>query len=316
MYMKNLLRNVQNELRYQLYSNIIVMIVIIIFMLSCLNIYSTRISVDSNYDRFLKTYSEYKKEGMDIEEALGKPYKILEISESENVIDNILRYDFDSVGNSIKSLHPSMSINHTLSYLSILFLPLIFGIYGSVIATYDIKNRTLKLRAILSDGKTNTLAKQLAMFIVILSIILVLLFCMYIVSGFIYRNISNIEEYKPFILNSLKLTTNNFIQIGYAVISSIIFANIGYLIGTITSSTLIPTIIIGAYMFIIPNLGVYDLKNLILTLGGRIFKFTGNFQIASPIAGVNYMHYTVWLFMILLITILPTFIYNMRSKYV
>lgn len=316
MYMKNLLRNLQNELRYQLYSKIIGMIVIIIFILSCLNIYSTRVSVDSNYSRFLRTYSEYKEEEMDIEEALSKPYKILEISESGNVIENILRYDFDSVGDSIKSLHPSMSINHTLSYLAILFLPLIFGIYGAAIATYDIKNRTLKLRAILSDGKTNTLAKQLAMLIVILSTILVLLFCMYIVSGFIYRSVSNIEEYKPFILNSLEVTTNNFIQIGYAVILSIIFANIGYLIGTITRSTLVPTIVIGAYMFIIPNLGVYDLKNVIMTLGARIFKFTGNFQIASPIVGVNYMHYIVWVFIILLITILPTFIYNRTSKYV
>lgn len=315
MYMKNLLRNIQNELRYQLYSKIIAIIVIIIFILSCLNIYSTRVSVDSNYSRFLRTYSEYKEEGIDIEEALSKPYEISEISDSGSVINNILRYDFDSVRESIKSLHPSMSINHTLSYLSIIFLPLIFGIYGAAIATYDIKSRTLKLRAILSDGKTNNLAKQLAMFIVILSTISVLLFCMYIVSGFIYRSILNIEEYKPFLISSLELTTNNFVQIGYTVISSIIFANIGYLIGTITKSTLISTIVIGAYMFIIPNLGVYDLKNVLLTLGGRIFEFTGNFQIASPIVGVNYMHYIVWLFVILLITILPTLIYNSRSKY-
>lgn len=317
MYMKNLFQDIRSELLYELYSKKIFILLLIVFGLSFINLMSLNKNISTNYELFKKTTNEYIEQNINIEEELKKEANIVELENGGNIIKNVIRYDYDNLVKSIESLHPSRIVNSTLSYLTFIYIPIIFGIYGILIASYDRKYKTWKIKAILNNIKTKIIAKQISLiFITILSIMISLL-GIYIVSIFMYKNISNNNQFIQFIQENISYDIGSIVlQILFSTLIAILFSNIGFFMGVISNSSLFPSILLMIYSLLIPNLGVYDLKNIIINTGSRLFQFNGMFQLANSVGTISYSQYLFWILISIIIIALPSFVGSKRSRYV
>ncbi|MEG0051564.1 MAG: hypothetical protein RR712_05230 [Terrisporobacter sp.] len=312
--MKKILAELKKELFYQWFSNMIIVSLSVIIALSVFNIFTLNKSVFNQYNIYTQTLKHYKDNGLDINKDLSTDYKINTENNIEE-IDNILRYDFDAVSNSIEDLNPINSVNSNLSYLTFVFLPIIWGIYGAIVGSYDFKYKTLKIRSILSKNKNILLSKQLSITIVIIvnTIISVLIFSM--LSFVLYSSILSNNILKEFITFSRLNIVNSILQILFSIITSIIFSNIGLVIGMISKNALIASLTICLYNLLIPNLGVYDFKNLIMNLGGKIYTFNESFQLSLYYPIDNNFIYIIFIFIFTFILTLFCKWFKKTSKF-
>lgn len=318
MYMNNLLLNIKNEFKYQYYSKYIIGLLLILFTLICFNFVSLRNSIFSNYELFNKTALEYKNENLNIEEALKEPVNIVDLGNEGNIIDNVLRYDFENLLKSIDNIKPSKITSQMLAYLSFIFFPIIFGIYGVLVSNYDLKFRTLKLRLLFTDIKTYILSKVISISVVSIVVLFILMLVSIVISYFLYGNISSNPELSKFIDISIPLNNskNILIQILFSLFIILLFSNLGFCIGILTRNVLTSSLIICIYILIIPNLGKYDLKNTLIGIGNKLFEFSSNFQLASPIGSLTFINYFILFFIFILSILLPIIIENKRSHYI
>ena len=105
-----------------------------------------------------------------------------------------------------------------------------------------------------------------------------------------------------FILSSNNIFYNPINQLLFSMAVAIIFSNIGFILGSLTKSTLISSLIIVIYNLMIPSLGKYDLTNLIANIGSKIFEFNSSFNLFTP-KEVSYFPYIIYAFAFLIINI-------------
>ena len=286
----------------------------IIVILSVFNLFTLNKSISNQYNIYTQTLNNYKDNGLDINKALSTDYKINTKNNIEE-IDNILRYDFDEVSKAIESINPVNSVDSNLSYLTFVFLPIIWGVYGAIVGSYDFKYKTLKVRSILSKNKNILLSKQLSITIVIIlnTIISVLIFS--ILSFVLYNSILSNNILKEFVTFSRLNIVDSILQILFSIIISIIFSNIGLVLGMVSKNGLIASLTICLYNLLIPNLGIYDLKNLIMNLGSKIYTFNESFQLGLYYKIDNNYIYIIFTFAFIFMLILFCKWFNKTSKF-
>lgn len=300
--MKKILVELKKELYYQWFSKMIITSLIVIIILSILNIFSLNNSITNKYNLYTQTLKFYKEDGLDIEKALSEDYEVKSNGNIEEV-DNVLKYDHDAVSNSIESIDPINTINSSLSFLTVAFLPIIWGVYGAIVGSYDFKYKTLKVRSVLSKNKNILLSKHLSISIVIVINTLISLLVFYILSLILYNSTLHNNTFKEFITLSKFNIGNNILQILFSITVSIIFSNIGLIIGMVSKNSLMASLIICLYNLLIPNLGAYDIKNLIMNLGDKIYTFNESFQLNVYHPIDNNFIYIIFIFIFTFISI-------------
>lgn len=312
--MQNLLKEIYRELLYQWFSKLIISVIVIVGILSIINIYSLNHGIYNKYSLFRQTLEQYENDGVDIESKLKEDYEIKIINENNEEIDNALRYDYEQVKIAINAITPCNTINNILSYLTFVYFPIIFGIYGVLVGTYDYKNKTLKLKSILSNYKEIFLSKQISIIITVMITIMTSIIISYIGHWIAYNAIINANELGEFISDSRNIFYNPIKQVLFSLIVSIIFSNIGFILGCITKNVLMSSLIIVIYNIMIPSLGKYDLTNLIANIGSRLFQFNSLFTLFKPKEVANYA-YIVLIIVVIIINICCYWVLKKRSKY-
>ncbi|MGO4529485.1 hypothetical protein AB4Z30_10425 [Paenibacillus sp. 2TAF8] len=310
-----ILNRTKKEIKYQWYSRIIWITMIISISISLLNIYGLKSKAASSYDLYVRTYNLYKEEGMDVDKMLDMPINISGTG-SEQVVDNPVRLRLEEAATSINHLTINSIVTNTLEWMTFVFFPLIFAIYSIFIASYDYKYKTVSIKATLMAPSQLITSKILSIFLGVLVVFVVTLFSS-LITGVIFHNqvISGIAEQTLTRFDNAIVPNNLTLQILFSLLVSLIFASIGFFMGILFKSALLPVILFFVYDFIIPVLGRYDVRNLISVIAHDIFEFKGRFQLFKPTPVSEVTSFIILIIVFALSIFLSYASFNKQSKY-
>lgn len=285
--MMKILFNVINEIKYQFYSKILIVITAFITLIMVFNIYSNMNNMKNSYAQYQRSKDFYIQSGQDVKAALSSEAKVKETENPNGTtvvqVDNVLKYDYDNVSRMISVNNPKYLIWQILEFSTFLIFPFIFGIYGVLIANYDLKFKTIKVKAVREEWYKVTLAKILSMILGIL-ITLIISYSICIFAGsLMYKNAIKDIPISEFNMTIFSNPKNIFSAATLSGFLALLFALIGFTLTTIFKSSVIPIIIIVVYNMFIPSLGKYDLKNIISVIGHKYYSFQGTFKLLKPI---------------------------------
>lgn len=315
---KHIYKLMKKEFLYQYYAKAFLILFIPLMLISLWNVYAQYETTKSNYAQYVKTESEYKELGIDIKKALTMPVNIEEgeLAGAEGeVVENVLKYDYEQFIHSLHLMEPTQTISTTLEWMGFIFYPLVFGLYAIYLSTYDVKYKTMKIKAVRYQWNDVLFSKQLSLYVIILLLIPILSLISYIASHILYSAISNDISVQLF---TYKASNEHSIllQFMFVICTSWLFSTLVFYLGSLCRSFILSGIKYMIYFLLIPNLGVFDLKNMIANLALHLFSFEGNYQLFVPIP-VNIITILISISLLFYLSSLMTYtIVKRQSKYV
>ena len=150
--MKIKLKVVKNEMLYLLYSKIYFILFGLLFAVMFLNVYGQIDSYKKNISEYQKTESYILRQGENIEQVLKQDLNVVQEKSSDGTlitsVDNPLRYENENLGKMLYNLKPTNLSISILEMITFVFGPVIFGLLGILLATYDFKNKTVKIKSL------------------------------------------------------------------------------------------------------------------------------------------------------------------------
>lgn len=313
------MRNCINmEFRYLIKSKVLWLLFISLVMVSTGIIYYNCkwvIDTDSSYDRLVEYY---EKNNVVVEDEMDDSYGMFGTGEyaedgSEYVeINNPLRYYYETFKKQYYVVSSSYVVDQYLEY-GLMAFPIVFSIFGIIMATYDKKYKITKTKTVRFGKNRIFFAKQIVMLGVTIMMIFVTsvlnYLLAYILRKLLLKNI-DLTKYGEIEFDSSK---NLVIKLLFAVVISIVFIQFGYLLGKILENTLLGTIITFVYVMFFPNITNFSLKNVIYVLADRIFDFSGSFTV-EKIYNINILLAIITLFTYCLVMNFCSYIVNKKKS--
>ncbi|MFO6496104.1 MULTISPECIES: ABC transporter permease [Bacillus] len=287
MSIKNIYKILKNELAYQYYSKMLLLLIIPLLLISFGYIYFQYQNTEGSYRLFLKTEAEYKQLGIDIQKALDSPVKVkegeLKSKDGDGeIVENILRYDYENFVLSLHNLQPKQAVVTTMEWMGFILFPLAFTLYAIYISSYDIRFKTVKIKAVRHDWKSVLLAKQCSVYMVLLVGMSAVLCAAYVSSLILYSQAARTIPVDQFTIPEVS-KSNILLQFIVIAAVSFIFTTIGFYLGILLRSFAAPALLYIIYSLLVPVLGKFDLKNLLSNLGHAVFNFNGHFKLFTPV---------------------------------
>ncbi|MBC1371648.1 ABC transporter permease [Listeria booriae] len=263
--MKNMWASVKLQLFYQWKAKYFIILFLFLLVLCVFSSYAQYSTLHQNEAEFHRTMEMYKKDGITLKQALAEELEVKKNGNSEE-ISNILKYDYYRVVAAKVALNPLNAPNQIFTSIAILFLPIIFGIYSCQMANYDFKYRTAKSQLLLNGYNNFFFSKLISIILVAVATVLVTTMLsigiQYVFNIFMGSQPNTSVNY----LGELPL------QVAYQTLVLILFGVFFFILTTVVRSTLVSIVILFLYMLLLPNLGGYDLKNLMLLTVSKIYN--------------------------------------------
>lgn len=294
---------IKSELYYGIYSQIYIVVALILLAIATIIIYSNCNQIVNAYHSYRKTEEYYNANHIDIEDALSDEYTYNSSKDGEGEIENIenpLRYYRELIGINAYIASPSYAIPSVLEYASCLFFPLLFGILGIITGTYDTKYKTKRIKAIRLSKSKIIASKQIALIISSILIVAVVLFASYLISFLLNKMVLANVPLQNFDIHTIETKSPMIMKIMYGMGIALLFSEIGLFAGTILKGAVIPIIILFSYSLMIPNLGRYDLKNIMLFSAQNVYDYSGSFAINKPFEISHLENSILWIFVIVI----------------
>lgn len=294
---------IKSELYYGIYSQIYIVVALILLAIATIIIYSNCNQIVNAYHSYRKTEEYYNANHIDIEDALSDEYTYNSSKDGEGEIENIenpLRYYRELIGINAYIASPSYAIPSVLEYASCLFFPLLFGILGIITGTYDTKYKTKRIKAIRLSKSKIIASKQIALIISSILIVTVVLFASYLISFLLNKMVLANVPLQNFDIHTIETKSPMIMKIMYGMGIALLFSEIGLFAGTILKGAVIPIIILFSYSLMIPNLGRYDLKNIMLFSAQNVYDYSGSFAINKPFEISHLENSILWIFVIVI----------------
>lgn len=307
-------KSIITELKYQYYSKILLGIILSLIIAIGISLFLSCLQVINLHNTYLEEVKFYNESNLNIENSLKEEYTFdKDVENGLTTIDNPLKYYNEGVKKFVFVTGTKYMLSHILEAGTSIFFPIAFAILGIYVATYDIKFRTIKMKAVIIGKKNVNLSKQLSLlfsslfiFVVVNSICFLLgyLFRLFVLSDF------------PFNEFSANFITKSFIfKILYSYFLCIFFAQLGFTLGYIFKTAFIPIISVLIYYLAIPSLGKYDLKNVLLYLHNKIFDYYGIIYTNKPYK-ISMFEAVVGIVLLIILSIcLNYIIVSKRSSY-
>ncbi|WP_411955623.1 hypothetical protein ACKXGF_14370 (plasmid) [Alkalibacillus sp. S2W] len=266
----------KQEMKYGFSSKLFYTITIFLVFFFTLVLYLNYSAVNDAYDQFLNTKEYYEQNDLDIEKDLEGESEVIEETKDGGVINNPILHHKEQVSKFIYTASPEYSLSQLLES-SLLYFPIVFGILGLLLATTDFRYKTIKIKTVRNNKVHLDIAKQISLAVSGLFIMLIALITSYLLSLFFYYKISNTIPITEFEMNLQPINSSSplLLKFAFAYGISLIFMIIGYTLGIVFKNIYVGMISIIVYMFVLPNLGVFDLKNSLYFIGNKIFDFKG-----------------------------------------
>ncbi|XAS66830.1 hypothetical protein V3C33_15305 [Micrococcaceae bacterium Sec5.7] len=274
--MTKLLRSLRTELRYQAWSKMLLS-PLVITVLSLGAAFSGSVSnAASSLDRLLSTKAQAEANGISLGDAMNHPLNI-SVQGNQQVMDNPLRFDYETAYNAHRALDGLNSIGTGLEMITFIVLPILFFTYGCAVAVTDVRQRILKQRVSVQGRRPYVLAK--VMMITATAIASVLLCAaLSIAAAPILKAVFLTGTNFDFSFDVQAAGNNNpAAQIGFSAATAFFFGQLGFFVGLATRSIVLPSLLAFALLMVAPFAGPYDPRNILSTAGQWVFNFWGGF---------------------------------------
>lgn len=263
--MKSMWDSVKMQLFYQWKAKYVITLLLFLVVLCGFSSYAQYSSLHQKEARFDDTMQMYEKDGITLKQALSEDLEIIKDGNSEE-ISNVLKYDYYRVIAAKVALNPLNAPNQIFTSVAILFLPIIFGIYSCHVAFFDFKHRTMKSQLLLKGYRSLFFSKLLSIVVMaVVSVAGTVLFSMGI--QYLFNLMMGIQPNVS--VNYLSELPMQFV---YQSAVLILFGYFFFLLTIVVRSTLISIVALFVYMLLVPNLGGFDLKNLMLLTVPKIYN--------------------------------------------
>lgn len=239
-------------------------------------------AVIDTHEAYLKYENYYKSNGLDLESDLKGEYKI-EKHEGGERIENPIVYYKESVGKYLYSASPKYLVSEFLE-ASTLFFPLVFGILGLFVSTYDIRHKTLKHKTVRNSRSVLGAVKHLTLMLSSFAILIIALIISFIIGLIVYQSLYSSVPVADFISKTAYTSSSSIItKIAFGYMIALLFSEIGYTLGLLFKNMTVGIVTIFLYTFVIPDLGSFDLRTSIKFVANKVFDFYGVVSIEAPI---------------------------------
>ncbi len=309
------LSSVSKELKYQSYSKVLWISLVVALFISTINLYGLKTNIESAYDLYLKTKVVYTEEGVDVEKMLSEPINFTMEGNSQTT-DNPVRYQFNKVADTISLLNGKAIITQTLEWMNFVFFPLIFGLYSINTSTYDYRFGTINIKSVRYKRSILITSKLVSSYLGIILIFGLTLMYSYVFGIIMHNQATHMIISEDLARFEYKANNNNLsIQLLFSIGICILFSTIGSFFGFLFKSTITATIVFFTYDLLVPVLGNYDLRNLISVIAHKLFDFNGRFQLFNPMPVPTQTAIIILLFFYLIILALSYVLFSKQSKY-
>lgn len=266
-----------NNILYEIKLNFLNKSIFIVFFLSIafliLNFHNSIEEYKASVNIYHDTFESAVEAGEDVNELLNQDYQIIEEQSNSGgitqYIDNTLKYDYDTMYQNYSAIYWKNCVFTILKKSTLVFLGLLFSLYMVVISTYEFSTNTLKLHMLGCSLKKLIISKLQAGLIIISGIFFSSTFISWIISSIwsiIYlKNVNN--NLSPKIYSPQQ----QFKSILITYIILLLFGLISFATGILVHNMATTVGIILLTHLLIPSLGKYDYKNLILTLYNQAY---------------------------------------------
>lgn len=276
--MNNLKHNIRYEIDFIKYTKLIRYMIFAIVIVFVLNINTLNKTFNVLNKTFQSTVKEVEKNGDDVEKLLNDDFYVREVIQEDGSIllqiDNIVRYDYEQLKLQYDKMQPTNIFFEVLKNSTLIFLPIIAGLFAIYISTYEFSSNTLKTRILNGTTETVFLSKVLST-VIVFTIVFVLSAIIGLFISVVWSSIVNLGIDISFILpkqSLFNIVINTFKALLIAYLISIVFLVIGFGLGIISSRFSVALGIFLLYHLVVPNLGKYDIKNLIMNLYYLVFN--------------------------------------------
>jgi len=261
------------EFYYQRRAKIFYLFLAISILLSSLMFFSQVTLIQSNLTNFEMHLEEATKNEEDVHQLLSGNFSVT-FNNNVEQIDNPLKYYYMAYQSSLVAMNVKNGINQLLSSSYFIIFPFIAGIYGIIVANSDIKYHTTKIRLSLDTqwklSLNKILASLLSIFFFLFASIVIFLLLQYLSMFFIKPEPSlNIDGT---LLNQISYLNKAPVQLLVIIIVAFMNFIFCFYLTAVTRNTFISLFLLGIYNLILPPLGKYDLKNILLTIYPSIFN--------------------------------------------
>ncbi|MDF2944700.1 MAG: hypothetical protein K0S01_3558 [Herbinix sp.] len=273
---------IYKELQFGIKSKFYYIIAGLLSIMFIVLIYYNYSSVIKTHERYLYYESYYIKNGIDINKDLSGSYKVETDANGGTTVTNPILYFKELVGRYAYVASPKYTLSQLLES-SILFFPLVFGAFGLFISNVDFKYNMTKCNTVRINKRMYNIAKQTSLIVSSIIILISSLTISYFINLIFYKILSAripLDNFDIKIVNYHASIVNKFL---YGFILALLFVEIGYTLGYITKNIIAGIMILALYLYIVPILGKYDLKNIMYYLGSKCFDYYGSINIIEPI---------------------------------
>ena len=274
--MRKLKDNIRYELNYMTATKIPVFIllsILSIFIMTQFNIVNTLNHLNRTFE---SSVSHAKQNGDDIQQLLEEDYYSKDVLQDNGMvnttIENVVRYDYESVKTYYQKIQGGNGFIEILSNTSLVFLPIIASIFAIYIATYDFSANTLKTRMLSGDFKLVYMSKLIGVIVVFTSMFVLSLVIGY---GIAYGWSTMTQNDRSLFFKDIPYQSVAFIDVFLAsmVTYGIALASllIAFGFGLMCKKGSVAILIFLVYHLVIPSLGKYDFKNIILNIHASMF---------------------------------------------
>lgn len=232
--------------------------------------------------QFVARVQEYSQNGISLSAALREPVRVTTAGNMQS-IDNPLKYDFLRLGQSFEAISGPLHLAATfLDLVTFIVLPLTFALVGAVVATYDQRAGTMRVRCSMDSWGTIVAAKLMSLLtlavISVASVVAVAALLAVIVRPVIARARAQV----PFALVEDEQMSALGPKIALSIGVAVLFGLVGYTCGALTGSSSWPIVILGVVLFAVPFLGAWDPRNALAVVATRVYDFWGQFELRPP----------------------------------
>jgi len=316
--MKNVLNNLEFQFSYFYHAKHWLLLIITSIILVLIFSFGQFTQLNHNITSYENNLRFMNDNGISESEALNLPSGKQEIELDNGDIleieDNPLFFSKIALSMTLNSISNQYFFQNILEASIFLIFPLILTIFSINLVGNEYENKMVKIRAIRHDWRHVILAKLLFLTLTVVGFIIFTALISYIVASIQYLFIPN-DIILKFEDTTLINEFNIFANMTIAMIISIIFVFVSTMLAVYFKKKTIPIIIIFTYLLIIPPLGTFGLKNILLNIVGKYFPYQGT----SMLSGYT----LVWLpfcfiycsILVILIVSITMLIAKRQSKY-
>lgn len=314
--MKKLFNSIKYDLKLNLYNKSIV----ILTLLTLLTLLIVNYNMLEKFNSYLKLYNytvaEMQENGEDIEELMNQEVNVYEeVTEDgaiQQYIDNPLKYDYDNLKNSLTYISGINIIVGLLENSTLVFLGLIGGLYMIYFITYEFSEKTIKTRLLID----NPIRLLLSKIITGILIITVVYFSSLLISGCISCGWSKYVIHSSNIdMEPIKFGLGKIVScVMTSYLITLMFSMLGCAIGLLLRKMSLSILFFLVLHLIVPSMGKYDYKNLILSVFSNSFELDMGKRV-NFIDGVGLVpSVLIFLLYIFIILIISMLVYILKKR--